>query len=116
MSTATTPTRPADTRWSHRMCRGGPHPGRVAAEVERVRVGLIGAGNVARVGHLPALTAIPEVVLAGVVTEPSAEGEVIARRWGVERAYPDAEALLGDARLDALYVLTPKGLHVPYVE
>lgn len=84
--------------------------------MDRVRVGLIGAGNVARVGHLPALSGISEVVLAGVVTEPAAEGELVARRWGIERAYPDAEAMIGDARLDALYVLTPKGLHVPYVE
>ena len=60
--------------------------------MDRVRVGLVGAGNVARVGHLPALAAMPEVVLAGVVTEPAAEGEVVARRWGIERAYPDADA------------------------
>jgi virulence factor len=84
--------------------------------MDRVRVGLVGAGNVARVGHLPALTAIPEVVLAGVVTEPAADGELVARRWGIERVYPDADAMIADAKLDALYVLTPKGLHAPFVE
>jgi virulence factor len=84
--------------------------------MDQVRVGLVGAGNVARVGHLPALSAMPEVVLAGVVTDPAVEAEAIARRWGFERAYPDADAMIGDARLDALYVLTPKGLHVPFIE
>lgn len=84
--------------------------------MDRVRVGLVGAGNVARVGHLPALSAMPDVVLAGVVTDPPAEAEMTARRWGIERVYPDADAMIGDARLDALYVLTPKGSHVPFVE
>lgn len=84
--------------------------------MDQVRVGLVGAGGVARMGHLPALAAIPEVVLAGVVTEPPAEGELTARRWGIERAYPDVDAMFADGRLDALYVLTPKGLHVPFVD
>lgn len=84
--------------------------------MDRVRVGLVGAGSVARIGHLPALAAMPEVILAGVVTDPAEEAEVVVRRWGIERAYPDADAMIADARLDALYVLTPKGLHVPFVE
>ncbi len=80
-----------------------------------LRVGLIGAGAIARLAHLPSLAADPSVTIAGVVTGSTAETDEVLRRWPVSRAYSNAEDLLADAALDALFVLTPKHLHTPFV-
>lgn len=80
-----------------------------------LRVGLVGAGAIAHLAHLPALTADPGVSLAGVVTGSSEETSRVTARWPFERAYESAADLVEGASLDALFVLTPKHAHVEYV-
>lgn len=85
-------------------------------EPRPLRVGLVGAGVIARLAQLPVLSADPTVTIAGVVTaSPEESGEAV-RRWPIERAYPDLEAMIAGARLDALFVLTPKTAHRQFVE
>jgi virulence factor len=80
-----------------------------------LRVGLVGAGAIGRLAQLPVLASDPTVVIAGVVTASAAESAEVTRRWPVERGYENAEQLISDGRLDALFVLTPKHLHTPFV-
>ena len=82
-----------------------------------IRVGLVGAGSIAKIAELPALSAEPGVKIAGVVTTHTAE-ETIKRleRWPIERAYDTAAEMIAEANLDALFVLTPKQFHATYVE
>jgi len=80
-----------------------------------LRVGLVGAGVIARLAQLPALSADPAVTIAGVVTASAAESDEVISRWPVERVYRSAEDLIDGAHLDALFVLTPKHLHAPFV-
>jgi virulence factor len=81
-----------------------------------IRVGLVGAGAIARVAELPALVSQPGVKLAGVVDSDFARAERCAQLWSIERAYPSFAEMLERARLDALFVLTPKTLHTQFVE
>jgi virulence factor len=85
-------------------------------EPRPLRVGLIGAGVIARLAQLPVLSADPTVTIAGVVTASPEESDEAVRRWPIERAYPDVDAMIADARLDALFVLTPKSAHRSFVE
>ncbi|MEK7862186.1 MAG: Gfo/Idh/MocA family oxidoreductase [Chloroflexota bacterium] len=80
-----------------------------------IRVGLVGAGSIAQIAELPALAALPGVAIAGVVTETAASARANLERWPIERSYESFEAMLSGARLDALFVLTPKQLHRPFV-
>jgi virulence factor len=80
-----------------------------------LRIGLVGAGNVAQVAHLPALARHPEVTLAGLVTRSEASARTNLARWPFERSYPSVEELLADARVDALFVLTPRLVHAGQV-
>lgn len=84
-------------------------------ETGAIRVGLVGAGAVARLAHLPVLSADPAVTIAGVVTASPSESAATVENWPVERAYPDVEAMLAHANLDALFVLTPKDSHTAFV-
>jgi len=82
----------------------------------RFRVGLIGAGAIAQVAQLPALADAPDVEIAGIVTTRPESAEANLRRWPIERAYPNAEALVDGGGLDAVFVLTPRHQHVAGVE
>jgi virulence factor len=81
----------------------------------KVRVGLVGAGSIAQVAELPALAAQSGVTIAGVVTKTDVSARANVERWPIERAYDSFEEMLRDARLDALFVLTPKQSHTEFV-
>jgi virulence factor len=81
----------------------------------KLRVGLVGAGAIAQVAELPALAAQPGLTIAGVVTKTGATARENVERWPIERAYDSFEDMLEAARLDALFILTPKQSHTEFV-
>ena len=78
-------------------------------------MGLVGAGSIAQIAELPALAAQPGVTIAGVVTETGDGARASVERWPIERAYESFEDMLEDARLDSVFVLTPKESHTQFV-
>lgn len=82
----------------------------------KVRVGLVGGGKIAEVAELPALAANPQVEIVGISTATAESAQRLVRRWPIECAYPDAPTMVDHARLDALFVLTPRMIHAQFVE
>jgi virulence factor len=82
----------------------------------KIRVGLVGAGSIAQIAELPALTAEHGVKVAGVVTRTEESAQRNLDKWPIERAYPTVNEMIEQARLDALFVLTPKQIHTPFIE
>ncbi len=80
-----------------------------------LRVGLVGAGAIAQVAELPALAAQRGVSIAGVVTKTGVGARTNVERWPIERAYDSFDEMLASARLDAVFVLTPKQSHTEFV-
>ena len=76
----------------------------------RLRVGIIGAGLITQVEHLPNLLALPEMFEVVAIADPSAKVRAhLATRWGVNTvATPEA---LFEQNLDAVVVATPDALH-----
>jgi virulence factor len=83
---------------------------------EPLRVGLIGAGQIAQIAQLPALSRAEKVTVAGLVTASEEETRVNLARWPIERGYATAEEMIQHAGLDAVFVLTRKHLHTPFVK
>ena len=81
----------------------------------RLRVGLVGGGAIAQIAELPALAVQPGVTIAGIVTKTGVGARANVERWPIERAYDSFEDMLEGARLDALFVLTPKQSHTGFV-
>jgi virulence factor len=79
-----------------------------------IRVGLVGAGRFPQIAELPALSAEPDVIIAGLVTQHSTEKAL--KRWPIEKGYATTEEMIDKANLDALFVLTPKHTHTRFVE
>jgi virulence factor len=76
-----------------------------------LRIGVAGAGNIASIAQLPTLVARDDVELRALVTRRD-DPQPLLRRWGFRTAYPTVEAMLGDDKLDAVFVLTPRSEHV----
>jgi predicted dehydrogenase/threonine dehydrogenase-like Zn-dependent dehydrogenase len=80
-----------------------------------VRVGFIGAGNYASSMLLPHLAEHPRVRLVSVATTRSLSAVNARYKFGFENAGTDAEAVLADDSLDAIFVVTRHESHADLV-
>lgn len=78
---------------------------------QRLRVGVVGAGNIASIAQLPSLVARDDVELRALVTRRD-DPEPLMRRWGFQRAHGTVDAMLDREELDAVFILTPRSEHV----
>ena len=79
-----------------------------------VRWGIVGCGNVTEVKSGPALQKARDSRLVAVMRRDGARAADYAARHGVPRWYDDADALIGDDEVDAVYVATPPDTHLEY--
>ena len=76
-----------------------------------IRWGIIGCGDVTEVKSGPAFAKAEGSALVAVMRRTASLAEDYARRHGVPRWYADAEALVTDTDVDAVYVATPPDAH-----
>lgn len=79
-----------------------------------IRWGIIGCGDVCEVKSGPAFQKATGSELVAVMRRDAARAEDFARRHGVPKWYSDAQALIDDPDVDAVYVATPVGSHLSY--
>jgi predicted dehydrogenase len=80
-----------------------------------VRVGLIGAGAITQVAHLPVLRKIKGIEVAAICDTDLPKARALAQRFNVSDAYSDIEEMLEYQKLDAVAICTPNHLHEPHV-
>jgi len=79
-----------------------------------VRVGVVGAGAIAQVAHLPALARSRMAQLVALCDNDGPKASALGERFGVHDVYTDIEDLLEGAELDAVVLTTPNHLHEPH--
>jgi predicted dehydrogenase len=82
--------------------------------MKTIRWGIIGCGNVTEVKSGPAFSKVPNSKLTAVMRRDAAKCEDYARRHHVPTWYTDADALINDPEVDAVYIATPPGSHAQY--
>src|SRR5207248_3213461 len=82
---------------------------------ERVRIGVIGAGAIAQLAHLPVLSKMRGAELAAICDNDRPKARALADRFGIRDTFTDIEDLLEVDGLDAVVVATPNHLHEPHV-
>jgi 1,5-anhydro-D-fructose reductase (1,5-anhydro-D-mannitol-forming) len=80
-------------------------------DVDIVRWGIIGCGDVTEVKSGPGFRKANGSALVAVMRRDRAKAEDYARRHGVDRVYDRAEDLLADPEVDAVYIATPPASH-----
>jgi predicted dehydrogenase len=76
--------------------------------------GIIGCGNVTEVKSGPAFNKVKNSRLVAVMRRDRVLAEDYAKRHNVPRFYTNADDLINDKEIDAIYVATPPGSHAEY--
>lgn len=82
--------------------------------MKTIRWGIIGCGDVTEVKSGPGFQKATHSSLVAVMRRTGKLAEDYARRHGVSKWYDDAEALINDPEVDAVYIATPPDSHKPY--
>jgi predicted dehydrogenase len=83
-------------------------------QIDAIRWGIIGCGNVTEVKSGPAFKLAPASSLVAVMRRDAAKAEDYAKRHEVPKWYTDAYDLINDPDINAIYVATPPGAHEEY--
>jgi predicted dehydrogenase len=82
---------------------------------DTVKIGMVGAGAIAQLAHLPVLAKMRGVELAAVCDNDRPKARALADRFGIPDVFTDIEDMLEIDDLEAVVVATPNHLHEPHV-
>jgi predicted dehydrogenase len=80
-----------------------------------IRVGIVGAGNWAEYGHIPALTLLPEYRITAIHSRSLAKAATLADRHRIAFATDSLQALVEHPDVDLVLVLNPAPSHAEAV-
>ena len=80
-----------------------------------VRIGVVGAGAIAQLTHLPVLSKMRGAKLVAICDNDRPKARALADRFDIPDVYTDIEDLVGEDGLQAIVVATPNHLHEPHV-
>lgn len=80
--------------------------------LEKLRVGVIGCGSIAKIAHFPSIAGIPDIELAAVCDINEEFAKCAAHKWQAKAWYTDYEKMLRDCKeLNAVVIATPPKFH-----
>lgn len=79
-----------------------------------IRVGIVGCGGAAWIGHLPWIWENPHAELVAACALNTDHAEQAAKRWGAAHTYADFYTMLDREQLDAVVIATPPDTHAEY--
>ena len=74
-------------------------------ENRRIRLGMIGAGRMAKAVHYPSLASYDDVEFAGICDLDDERLTATADEYGIERRYADYRRMVEETAPDAVYVI-----------
>ncbi len=83
----------------------------VAAVNGAIGIGLVGAGNIARWAHLPAVRRATNAQLRGVVSANGAKGKALASRFGARFVSTDFDEILNAADINVVLIASRNQSH-----
>lgn len=81
---------------------------------EIIRWGIIGCGNVTEKKSGPAFKKVPQSTLVAVMRRNAGKAADYAARHAIPKWYSDADELLADPEINAVYIATPPSTHERY--
>lgn len=79
----------------------------------RLRIGIVGAGNIANNAHLPAYAKIDNAHVVAVADICAERAEETARKYGIPEWYTSVEQMCEEAEIDAVDICTWNSGHAP---
>ena len=81
---------------------------------KEIKWGFIGCGEVTEKKSGPAFALVPHSRVVAVMSRSHEKAESYAARHGIERWYTDAQQLINDKDVNAVYIATPPSSHATY--
>jgi predicted dehydrogenase len=81
--------------------------------MERVKIGIIGAGMIAHRSHAEAFQQVPEAEVVAVADVDAARAKEFAEKFDIPQVFASYEELLSKGGVDAVSVALPVFLHAP---
>ncbi|MDX1933477.1 MAG: Gfo/Idh/MocA family oxidoreductase [Capsulimonadales bacterium] len=78
---------------------------------EKVRIAFVGVGNMGQAAHLRNYRTLPDCEVTAIAELRTELAEKVARKWGIPRVYPNAEALLEKEKPDGIVASQPFEKH-----
>ncbi len=78
-----------------------------------LRVGIVGAGAIATLGHIPGLQRVPDVQIVAICDTNAERARAAAARFGIPAVFEDYNDMLAQVELDAITVGVPNLYHAP---
>ena len=82
--------------------------------MDQINWGIIGCGDVTEVKSGPAFSKVPHSTLVAVMRRNAEKAADYAKRHGVPTWYANADDLINDPAVNAIYVATPPDTHADY--
>jgi predicted dehydrogenase len=82
-----------------------------AVSVNKIRVGIVGAGTWAEYGHIPSLALLPEFALTAVYSRSLDKAHALAARHGIAYPVTSLQALVAHPEVDLVLVLNQAPQH-----
>jgi predicted dehydrogenase len=83
--------------------------------MSKVRIGIIGAGGIVQIQHLPFLKGYEEVELVSICDIDRDKAGAVAQKFQIPHFHRQAEDLLVRKDIDAVLICTPNNCHLPMV-
>src|SRR4051794_31283542 len=80
-----------------------------------LRVGVLGAANVAPSALIRPAAGVREVEVAAVASRDPRRARAFAKKHAVHRVFDEYEQLLSDPEIDAVYIALPVALHARWM-
>ncbi len=81
---------------------------------DTIKLGIIGAGAITQVAHLPVLRKLKGVEIVAICDPDKPKARALADRFQVRDTFEDIAELLEFEQLDAVAICTPNHLHEPH--
>ena len=82
--------------------------------MNKINWGIIGCGDVTEIKSGPAFNKVKDSSLVAVMRRDSAKAKDYAQRHNIPKWYADADSLINDADVNAIYIATPPSSHEEY--
>ena len=80
--------------------------------MDKLKVSIAGLGGIAQIAHLPIISKMNDVEIAGVCDIDKGKAKTIAQNFNVKNYYTDYETMFKEIDSDCLIVTTPTNLHI----
>ena len=79
-----------------------------------IKWGFIGCGEVTKIKSGPAFQKVANSEVVAVMSRNINKAKAYAQERGIKKWYDDAQELLNDSEVDAVYIATPPSSHATY--